>query len=115
MFDFHNLAVYEKARIFYRDIASMLRAHKGVDFSLQDQLRRASLSIVLNIAEGSGRSTNNDKKHFFVISRGSVYECVALLEIFRDEQYVSDTEFAVFINVLEELSKMLYALIKSYS
>jgi four helix bundle protein len=49
--------------------------------ALRDQLDRASVSIVLNIAEGAGRRTPADKAHFFTISRGSATECAAVLEL----------------------------------
>lgn len=49
--------------------------------ALRDQLDRASVSIVLNIAEGAGRRTPADKAHFFTIARGSATECAAVLEL----------------------------------
>jgi four helix bundle protein len=52
-----------------------------MDRITKDQLRRASLSIVLNIAEGSGRFTKPAKRNFYVIAKGSVYECSALFDI----------------------------------
>jgi four helix bundle protein len=59
MFDFEKLEVYTKARTFNLNIQKFLL--KGVvDNASRDQLRRASLSIALNIAEGSGRKTKAD-------------------------------------------------------
>jgi four helix bundle protein len=49
--------------------------------ALRDQLDRASVSIVLNIAEAAGRRTSRDKAHFFAIARGSATECAAVLEL----------------------------------
>lgn len=49
--------------------------------ALRDQLDRASISIVLNIAEGAGRRTPADKAHFLTIARGSTTECAAVLEL----------------------------------
>jgi len=51
-----------------------------------DQLGRASFSIVLNIAEGSGKASLNDRKNYFTIARGSVFECVAVIDILKDEK-----------------------------
>jgi four helix bundle protein len=81
--------------------------------SERDQLRRASLSIALNIAEGSGRFTKPAKRNFYVIARGSVFETVAILEIFFELGYIEKSINQSFYLQAEELSKMLFAMIKS--
>ena len=48
--------------------------------SLADQLRRASLSIPLNIAEGSGKTTGADQRRFYAMARGSAMECAAIVD-----------------------------------
>ena len=50
---------------------------------LRDQLRRAALSVPLNIAEGSGRATEADASRHFAIARGSAMECAAVLDVIR--------------------------------
>jgi four helix bundle protein len=50
---------------------------------LRDQLHRASLSVVLNIAEGAGRNARADKRHFYEIAKGSAAETAAALEVAR--------------------------------
>lgn len=50
---------------------------------LQDQLERASLSVVLNIAEGAGRRSRRDKRRFYSIARGSATECAAIVDVLR--------------------------------
>ena len=80
-FAFEKLAVYQKAVNFANDICRITRSFPKGYYFLVDQLNRASLSISANIAEGNGRFTKADRKNFFIIARGSVQECVPLLEI----------------------------------
>jgi four helix bundle protein len=70
------------------------------------------MSIVLNIAEGTGRFTKPDKRNFYIISRGSVFECVAILEILLLQKNLEKSIFQKCYADAEELSKMLYSLIK---
>ncbi len=114
MFDFEKLSVYQKAKGFNLKVNLLLSAKKP-DRTTCHQLRRASFSIMLNIAEGSGRFTNPDKRKFYVISRGSVFECVAIFDYLKDIEEIDDSEFQDFYHELEELSKMLFALIKGLS
>jgi four helix bundle protein len=111
MFDFEKLEVYKKAKTFNKCIHALMPDLK-LDRSTQDQLKRASLSIMLNIAEGSGRFTKPDKRNFYVIARGSVFECVAILDFLKDLQLISDQTYQLHYSALEEISKMLYSLIK---
>jgi four helix bundle protein len=78
----------------------------------KSQLGRASLSIMLNIAEGSGKFSNKDRKNFFVISRGSVFECAALINFIFAEQEISTELKDELLKGYEEISKMLFAMIK---
>jgi four helix bundle protein len=80
MFDFEKLDVYKKAKIFNADIRKFIKATK-LDNTTNDQLRRAAFSVVLNLAEGSGRFSKPDRRNFFIIARSSVFECVAILDV----------------------------------
>jgi four helix bundle protein len=93
-FDFEKLIVYQKA-VDFADIICDHTEHieRGYGF-LADQLNRAALSISNNIGEGNGRFTKADRKHFFRISRGSVQECVPMLELARRRQLVSNEDHA---------------------
>ena len=92
-----------------------MRQNPKIDSYLKNQLRQASISMVINIAEGSGRYTKADKRNFYIISRGSVYECVSLFDIIKDENQISTEVFQTFYLKLEEISKMLLGLINSQS
>ncbi len=112
MFDFEKLEVYRQAKTFNFHVQKFL-LKSSLDNTSRHQLIRAALSIALNIAEGTGRNSRADKKNFFVIARGSVFECVAVLDVLKEEDVVSEEVFADFYNRAEGLSKMLYAMIKT--
>lgn len=95
MFDFEKLEVYLKAKVYHRQISGLVMKLK-LSASEKDQLRRASFSIVLNIAEGSGRFTKPDKRNFYIIARGSVFETVAILEIFYELGYIEKQPIKLF-------------------
>jgi four helix bundle protein len=87
--------------------------NKEIDKVVKDQLRRATLSIVLNIAEGAGKYALADKKNFYIISRGSVNECVAILRILKIENKISEEIFNNGYEYLLEIAKMLTGLVNS--
>lgn len=82
-FTFEKLVVYQKAVEFADASCSQTKDFPRGYFFLADQLNRAALSIAVNIAEGNGRFTKPDRKNFFGIARGSVQECVPLLDVAR--------------------------------
>ena len=113
MFDFEKLTVYQKAREARKLLFFAISNGKNLDKFTADQLRRSVLSIILNIAEGTGKSSKADKKNFFTIARGSTYEVVAILDILRDDGLLSDETHAKLYSIYEEISKMLLGLMKS--
>jgi len=111
MFDFEKLTVYTKAKTYNKEISNLLKGI-SIDSATKNQLRRSSLSIVLNIAEGTGRNTKPDKRNFFIIARGSVFECVAILDLLKDDDALQEQLFKSFYEKSDELSRMLYAMIQ---
>ena len=111
-FMFENLDVYQKAVDFTDRIIEMTEGFpRGYRF-LTDQLNRASLSVAANLAEGNGRFTKADRRHFFTIARGSVQECVPLLEVARRRGFLDDDKHAALRQELEVMAKMISGLIK---
>ena len=110
-FAFEKLLVYQKS-IDFADRGCQLTEQfpRGYGF-LVDQINRAALSIAANIAEGNGRFTKPDRKHFFGIARGSVQECVPLLELARRRALITDEVHAEMKERLEEIARMLSGLI----
>ena|SRR3989344_4902973 len=113
MFKFEELNVYKEALIFVDYIYRLTsRWPSSEKYVLVSQMVRAAISIVLNIAEGSSR-TGKDFRHFLSISRGSVYECVAVLTIAYKRKYITKNEFDFGYEYCNKLARMLTALKKS--
>jgi four helix bundle protein len=113
-FDFRNLEVYKKAKEFHLESIKLLESIKPTNYE-KDQLGRASMSIVLNIAEGSGKFSKPDRRSFYVIARASVFECVAVLDLLNDKNKLSQKEFETMLQLADELSRMLYKMISNLS
>ncbi len=82
-------------------------------FRLIDQLCRSAASIPTNIAEGKGRDTAPDFRHFLIVARGSTEETRYLLLLAKDLNYLSTDIYAALAGTYTEVSKMLNALIKT--
>jgi four helix bundle protein len=112
-FEFENLKVYQKALEYIDFVYGIARDFpKAEIFSLADQFRRASISICLNIAEGSGGS-KTEFNRFLKISRRSIRECVAITEISCRQKFIGDKVKQQSRSFCLELSKMINGLIKS--
>ena len=113
MFDFENLEVYRKAKFFNSTVSKTVLKLSSLDNVTKNQLKRASLSIVLNIAEGTSRFSKPDRKNFCVVARGSAFECVAIFDVLKDEEQLATEEFQKLYSLSEEISKMLFAMIRN--
>lgn len=111
-FLFEKLEVYRKAVDLAERVCTLTSDFPRGSWYLADQLNRASLSISLNIAEGNGRWTDADRRNFFTIARGSVHECVPLIEMCRRRQLLKDDLCCDLRNELEVIAKMLSGLIQ---
>lgn len=109
-FNFEKLEVYHLGLEITDLIYNLTKKFPQEElFSLSNQLRRAAISVVLNIAEGSGRSTK-EFCHFLNMSRTSCYECIAGLEIAKRQGYLANDEGGVIYNRINTLVKMINAL-----
>ena len=84
MFDFEKLEVYQEIRSLNKKLLPLIFKFQNKEPYLADQLKRAGLSVQLNLAEGTGRMTDADKKRFYIMSRSSVNECVSILQSIVD-------------------------------
>ena len=105
---------FEGLEIFHAAIEFSARVHEGVKtfpfeerFDLTSQARRAANSIVLNIAEGSGRGTKKDFAHFLDMAIGSTFETVACFFLAKKEGYISEPELEGIKREGELLSKRI--------
>ena len=114
MFDFQNLPVYKKAKLFHVNCKKIILENKLERFVI-DQLGRASCSVPLNIAEGSGKFSKADRKNYFTTARASIFECVAVLDILKDEGKLTVSDFEDMLKDADELSRVLYSMIKNLS
>ncbi len=111
-FIFEKLTVYQKSVQFSANISKLTDTFPKGNYYLIDQLNRAALSISLNIAEGNGRWHANDRKQFFIIARGSVHECVPILEVCVSKRLITPETHQSLRSELEEISRMISGLIK---
>jgi four helix bundle protein len=114
MFDFQNLEVYKKAKSFNSECRRLILKN-NFDKYVIDQLGRASFSVPLNIAEGSGKFSKADRRNYFTTARASVFECIAALDILCDEGKLTKIELEDLMKKADELSRMLYAMIRNLS
>ena len=97
-----HLQCYQLAVRFYHHAKAARLPHY-----CKDQLRRAALSVVLNLSEGTGKSSRKDRNRFFEIAMGSIRECQAVLEL------ESEAFSAAQKDLLDHLAAATYKLIKN--
>lgn len=83
------------------------------DFGLTDQLRRAAVSAMSNVAEGFERGSNKDFVKFLFVARGSAGEVRSLLYLALDQDYITDAEFESARALCIRAAQLLWGLIKS--
>ena len=82
-------------------------------FGLTNQIRRASVSIASNIAEGASRTSEKDFKRFLEIALGSSFEVLTQIKIAQQLKYISDTDCMDIEETINSISKQLVGLSKS--
>ncbi len=113
-FNFEKLDVYQEAMQWMVRVEELReKVGKKVSTALQDQLSRASSSISLNLAEGTGRWHKGEKRQFFWFARGSTYECVPIIKTLHERKVIDDESFRDCYEHLEKMSRMISGLINS--
>jgi four helix bundle protein len=114
-FSFENLDVWKRAVEFVKIVTELTEAinAKRKHFRLTEQLESAVASVALNIAEGSGRYSRKEFIRFLYVARGSLYETVTLLTIFKSNDWITDQQFVHIKDLSHILARMLSGLINS--
>lgn len=114
MQDYHNLVVWEKGMGFVKLVYRLTRLFPRDEmYGLTSQLRRAAVSVVGNIVEGRGKSSDKDFVRFLYISKGSLNESQCYLEIAKELNFITDEQFKFIEKKRGEVGFLLYRLIKS--
>ena len=112
MSDYRSLLVWQKAMNLSEKVYKASEGFPNIEkFGLADQMRRASVSIVSNIAEGYGRGTDNEFIHFLCISKGSSSELDTQIELSYRLVYIDDEVYTSLLLLNSEVNKMLASLI----
>lgn len=110
---YRKLIVWQKAMDLTDEIYHLTRLLPAEErFGLADQMRRASVSIPSNIAEGYGRHTEKVFNHFLSIARGSVFELETQIVICLRQNYLTEQQIKCAMLLCDEIGKMLTALSK---
>lgn len=105
---FYDLEAWKKARKLNLEIYKMTREETyKKDFILVDQVRRSSVSIMANLAEGFGRKGNKEFLQFISIAEGSLCELQSHLFISLDVEYISQPLFQKLFEMTEETQRII--------
>ena len=114
MFDFEKLEVYQIAKALVVDTLKQIYSNNQIDPYIKEEWKKASMSILLNLSEGTGRMNSADKKHYITVARSAVFECVAILEVISQLGQIPLTEAQGYYERYEKISKMLLGMFRSH-
>lgn len=105
---FEDIQAWQKARELNKKIYDITKnSHFSKDFSLKDQIRRASVSIMANIAEGFGRRSTKEFSNFLNMAHGSAAEVQSHLYVALDQNYITQQVFQMHYDEVDAVSKMI--------
>jgi four helix bundle protein len=112
---FRDLEVWQKAFGLTLKIYSATQNFpKEETYGLRSQLRRAAVSVVSNIAEGKGRSSDKDLLHFLSTAKGSLFELETQIELAKHLSYVDAAQADILISKTNETGRLLSGLMRSF-
>jgi len=108
MHNYKEMKIWQKSRALVKVVYEISKSlPKEELYALTSQIRRAAISIPANIAEGAGRGTDRDFRHFLDISRGSLFELETLLICSSDLGYISEKNLNPIFESINEIIKMM--------
>jgi len=111
---FEDLECWKHGRALANEVYAICRHDRfAKDWGMVDQIRRAAVSIMNNIAEGFERGSNRDFVKFLFIAKGSAGEVRSLLYVAFDQGYITQDEHAALADLATRISRMIWGLIKS--
>ena len=108
---FEDIIAWQKSKELTILIYSLLRESK--DFSFRDQIQRAAVSVMNNIAEGFERKSNNEFKQFLYIAKGSCGEVRSMLYLANELKKITNEELTKSHELSEEIYRVLSGFVKS--
>ena len=111
---FRDLLIWQKGMQLVKEVYKLTRTFpKSEDFNLSSQMKRASVSIPSNIAEGFGRSTKKDFQRFLYIALGSIFELQTQILISYEQDYINQQQFDSINELTREVERMLCSFMDS--
>ena len=109
MHNFRELIIWQKSREFVREIYTITQLMPKIEqFGLIAQMRRAVISVVSNIAEGSGKASNKEFIRFLNMANGSACELETYIYLSFDLEYLSEEKLNQQIEKVQEIQKMIF-------
>ena len=113
-FRFLDWQVYKDSKILFALILiSVKKLPKEYRYDVGSQLIRSALSVILNIAEGSGKTSDKELNRFIEISLGSLYETLACLDILKNSKFITEDEFHEIFERIQAICRQLGGFKKS--
>jgi four helix bundle protein len=110
MHNFENLQFWKRSMILTKKVYLLcLKIDINEKFGLISQMKRSAVSILSNIAEGSGRNSNKEFNHFLAIALGSSFELQTQLILTRDLEILEANDVGNLISELKEIQRMIFA------
>ena len=115
VFGYRKLIAYQKAKEVVKKTYKLLKKFPPEEhYAMCDQLRRASISVTSNIAEGVNRFSVKDKAHFIEIAYGSLMEVSSQFEVAEELGYITTADRQNMDELIEEDARLLSGLLNSY-